>query len=46
VSNEAGVKNLPAGLRNVVIYEAPRIPLEAETTNLLTGFDFDWKIKP
>jgi mannose-1-phosphate guanylyltransferase len=46
VSNEAGLKDLPAGLRNVVIYEAPRIPLEAETTNLLTGFDFDWKIRP
>lgn len=46
VSNEAGLKNLPAGLRNVVIYEAPRIPLEAETTNLLTGRDFDWKIRP
>jgi NDP-sugar pyrophosphorylase family protein len=46
VSNEAGVKDLPTGLRNVVIYEAPKIPLEAETTNLLTGYDFDWKIKP
>lgn len=46
VSNEAGMTGLPPGLRNVVIYEEPRIPLEAETTNLLTGYDFDWKIRP
>jgi NDP-sugar pyrophosphorylase family protein len=46
VSNEAGITALPTGLRNVVVYEEPRIPLEAETTNLLTGFDFDWKVRP
>jgi mannose-1-phosphate guanylyltransferase len=46
VSNEAGLKDLPTGLRNVVIYETPKIPLDPETTNLLTGFDFDWKIRP
>lgn len=45
VSNEAGI-DLPQGLRNVAVYEAPRIPLEAETTNLLTGRDFDWKVRP
>src|SRR5690606_5686108 len=45
VSNEAGI-GLPAGLRNVVVYEAPRVPLEEGTTNLLTGLDFDWKVRP
>ena len=25
---------------------APRIPLEPGTSNLLTGLDFDWKIRP
>jgi NDP-sugar pyrophosphorylase family protein len=45
VSNESGTE-LPAGLRNVAAYETPRIPLEAGTTNLLTGFDFDWKVRP
>ena len=45
VANEAGVE-LPAGLRNVAVYEAPRIPLEEGTTNLLTGYDFDWKVRP
>jgi mannose-1-phosphate guanylyltransferase len=46
VSNEAGVTGLPARLRNVVVYEAPRIPLDEGTTNLLTGYDFDWKVRP
>lgn len=46
VANEAGLGDLPTGLRNVVVYEAPRSPLEAGTTNLLTGRDFDWKIRP
>ncbi len=46
VSNEAGLADLPSGLRNVVVYEAPRIPLDAGTTNLLTGYDFDWKVRP
>ncbi len=46
VSNEANVAGLPEGLRNVAIYEAPRIPLEPGTTNLLTGYDFDWKVRP
>ncbi len=45
VDNEAGI-DLPEGLKNVAVYEAPRIPLEAGTTNLLTGFDFDWKVRP
>lgn len=45
VANEAGI-SLPAGLRNVVVYEAPRVPLEEGTTNLLTGYDFDWKVRP
>lgn len=45
VANEAKI-DLPPGLRNVVVYEAPRVPLDAETTNLLTGFDFDWKVRP
>jgi mannose-1-phosphate guanylyltransferase len=46
VSNETGMTGLPPGLRNVVVYESPRIPLEEGTTNLLTGFDFDWKVRP
>lgn len=46
VSNEAGLPDLPAGLRNLVVYEPPRVPLEANTTNLLTGRDFDWKVRP
>lgn len=45
VSNESGT-TLPAGLRNVAVYEIPRVPLEEETTNLLTGRDFDWKVRP
>ena len=45
VSNEASI-DLPPNLRNVAVYEAPRIPLEAGTTNLLTGLDFDWKVRP
>jgi mannose-1-phosphate guanylyltransferase len=46
VANEAGMRDLPAGLKNVAVYEVPRIPLEEGTTNLLTGHDFDWKIRP
>jgi NDP-sugar pyrophosphorylase family protein len=46
VSNEAGLTDLPDALRNVVVYEAPRIPLDEGTTNLLTGYDFDWKVRP
>jgi NDP-sugar pyrophosphorylase family protein len=46
VSNEAALTDLPAALRNVVVYEAPRIPLAEGTTNLLTGYDFDWKVRP
>ncbi len=46
VSNEAGLTDLPPGLRNVAIYEEPKVPLEAGTTNLLTGRDFDWKVRP
>jgi NDP-sugar pyrophosphorylase family protein len=45
VANEAGI-DLPPGLRNVAVYEAPRIPLDEGTTNLLTGMDFDWKVRP
>lgn len=45
VANEAGIA-LPPGLRNVAVYETPRVPLEADTTNLLTGLDFDWKVRP
>ena len=46
VANEAGPAELPSDLRNVVVYETPRVPLEAGTANLLTGYDFDWKIRP
>jgi len=45
VANEAGIA-LPPGLRNVAVYEAPRVPLDPDTTNLLTGWDFDWKVRP
>jgi hypothetical protein len=45
VSNESGA-DLPAGLKNVAVYEAPKIPLVEGTTNLLTGRDFDWKVRP
>jgi mannose-1-phosphate guanylyltransferase len=46
VSNETGRADLPPGLKRVAVYEAPKIPLEEGTTNLLTGRDFDWKIRP
>lgn len=45
VANESGAEQ-PAGLRNVAVYEMPRVPLDEGTTNLLTGFDFDWKVRP
>lgn len=46
VANESTLEALPSGLKNVVVYEAPRVPLDPDTTNLLTGLDFDWKIRP
>jgi NDP-sugar pyrophosphorylase family protein len=46
VANESDLKELPEGLKNVVVYEAPRVPLDPGTTNLLTGRDFDWKVRP
>jgi NDP-sugar pyrophosphorylase family protein len=46
VANESGAAKLAAGLKRVAVYEVPKIPLEEGTTNLLTGRDFDWKIRP
>ena len=36
---------LPAGLRNVLIYEAPQAPLTSQTRDCIVGRDFSWPIE-
>lgn len=45
VSNEAGVEELPVGLRNVVVIEEPEVELSEDTENKIVGRDFRWEIK-
>jgi len=46
VSNEAGVDDLPEGLRDVLIYEEPALPISHHTTGHIIGRDFRWGIQP
>jgi len=46
VSNEAGVEDLPEGLRNVLVYEEPAAPISPNTANRIVGRDFRWEIQP
>ncbi|MFC1586548.1 hypothetical protein ACFL5V_13455, partial [Fibrobacterota bacterium] len=44
VSNEAGIPDLPPGLRNVLVYETPDKPITAGLANCVLGRDFSWPI--
>ncbi len=45
VSNEAGQKDLPEGLKNVLIYEEVGLPVSIRTENRILGKDFEWLIQ-
>ncbi len=45
VAHEAEVKNLPEGLRNVLIIEEPVEPIRENTKDCIIGRDFRWEIK-
>ncbi len=45
VANEAGLDSLPAGLRNVLVYEKPVSTVAAGTHHCILGEDFNWPVQ-